>query len=435
MSSNPKAKLSRRQFLKHAARLTCTAGAVPYFVPDSALGKDGRAAPSERIVMGCIGMGGRGTGNMRTFVGTGLVQVVAICDVDAARRARALKLLVEQHNARGCAAYSDFRELLARDDIEAVSIATPDHWHGLTTIAAAKAGKDIYCEKPLAHTIAEGRAMVETVRRYNRILQTGSQERSGRARYACELVLNGRIGELRSIRTYLPTANRRCGPQPPQPIPQGFDYDMWLGPAPWAPYTPLRCHGNFRWNRDYSDGELTDRGAHVNDIALWGGQPWLKGPIEIEGTGQFPPDGLWNTATAYRITYRYASGIDWHLSSEGPRGIRFEGTKGWLFVHIHGAKLEAEPRSILKSVIGPNEIHLHKSIGGHHMDFLRSVRTRQDPVAPVEAGHKTATFCHLGNIALLLGRKLVWDDQAERFIDDKQANRMIARPMRAGWHI
>jgi len=226
----------------------------------------------------------------------------------------------------------------------------------------------------------------------------------------------------------------RTGPQPPMPVPEGFDYDMWLGPAPWEPYTKLRCHGNFRWNLDYSDGELTDRGAHVNDIALWGAEPFLKGPVEIEGKGEFATDGLWNTAISYTINYRYANGIEWTLTSQEPRGIRFEGTQGWLFVHIHGAKLEAEPQSILRSVIGPDEVHLYKS-PGHHLDFVRAVKTRQDPVAPVEAGYQTAVFCHIGNMALLLGRKLIWDPQANKFIGDEQANRMLCRPMRSPWHV
>jgi len=299
--------INRRQFLKKVSSAAVGATGFAYIIQGSALGKDGHVAASNRIVMGCIGMGGRGTRNMQGFISSGEVQVVAVCDVDAGRLKRAQELLASKYNNKDCAAYRDYREMLARDDIDAVSIATPDHWHALPAVTAAKAGKDIYCEKPLAHIIAEGRAMVDAVRRYNRVLQTGSQERSGRARYACELVRNGRIGKLHTIRTYLPTANRQCDPQPLMPVPEGFDYDTWLGPAPWAPYTEKRCHSNFRWNLDYSDGELTDRGAHVNDIALWGAGPFLKGPIEIEGQGRFPTEGLWNTATAYRIRYRFAN--------------------------------------------------------------------------------------------------------------------------------
>jgi predicted dehydrogenase len=425
---------NRRQFLKYATATAAGVVGFPYFVRPAALGKGGSVAASNRIVMGCIGTGGRGTGNMRGFMAIGQVQVVAVSDVDTGRRDRARATVNKQYGNDNCATYNDFRDLLARDDIDAVSIGTPDHWHGLNSIFAAKAGKDIYCEKPLVHTIGEGRALVEAVQRYGRVLQTGSQERSGRGRFACELVRNGRIGKLHTIRTYLPAANKRTAPQPPMPVLEGFDYDMWLGPAPWAPYTRLRCHGNFRWNRDYSDGELTDRGAHVNDIALWGAGPFLKGPVEIEGRGEFPTEGLWNTAIAYRIRYSYANGIEWILTSDGPRGVRFEGTKGWIFVHIHGARMEAEPKSLLKEKIGPDEIHLHESTD-HRADFLQAIKTRGETVAPVEAGHATATFCHLGNIALLLGRKLTWDPEKELFINDSEANRRVWRSMRSPWRL
>ncbi len=426
-----KDNISRRRFLTSAAGTTEAAVSFPYFVPSSVLGS---VAPSNRIVMGCIGVGGRGTNNMRGFMATGQVQVVAICDVDTEHRNTARDLVNNESGSGECATYNDFREMLARDDIDAVSISSPDHWHGLNSIAAAEAGKDIYCEKPLANTIAEGRAVVEAVSRYNRVLQTGTQERSGRARFACELVRNGRIGKLHTIRTNLPTSNRRTDPQPPMPVPDGFDYDMWLGPAPWAPYTQLRCHRNFRWNLDYSVGELTDRGAHVNDIGLWGAKPFLKGPVRIAGRGEFPTECLWNTATAYHIRYRFASGIEWIITNDEPRGVRFEGTDGWIFVHIHGARTEAEPESLLQSVIGPDEIHLHESTD-HRVDFLRAVRTRGQTVAPAEAGHRTATFCHLGNMALLLERELTWDLEKEQFVNDSQADRMVWRPMRSPWHL
>jgi hypothetical protein len=209
---------------------------------------------------------------------------------------------------------------------------------------------------------------------------------------------------------------------------------MWLGPAPWAPYTRARCHGVFRWIRDYSDGELTDRGAHVNDIALWGAEPFLKGPVEIEGRGEFPRDGLWNTAIGYRIEYQYASGIRVITTSTPPRGIRFEGTEGWIFVHIHGARLEADPPSILQSTIGADEVHLHRS-PGHHQDFLNAVRSRGPTVAHAEAGHRTASFCHLGNIAILLEQKLLWDPDRERFLNSSEANCMVHRPFREPWRV
>jgi predicted dehydrogenase len=437
---NARRRLSRRVFLRGAAAV-----GAPYVLTSSALGGGGRAAASDRIVMGFVGVGGQGSGHLNGLSGRGDVQIAAVCDVDAGHRQRGKSYVAERYardgrGAKGVEAYNDFRDLVARDDIDAVLVATPDHWHALVSIAAAKAGKDIYCEKPMAASIGEGRAAVRAVRRYGRVFQTGSQERSGRARVACELVRNGRIGRLHTIRTYLPTDRRQTGHHAPQPVPAGFDYDLWLGPAPWAPYTPARCHFNFRWIRDYSPGELTDRGAHVNDIALWGAEPLLTGPMEIQGTGVFPKDGLWNTAIDYHIEYRYASGLRIITDSRNPdgsappRGIRFEGTRGWIFVHIHGAQLEAEPESVLREQIGEHEIHLHRS-PGHHEDWLRAIRSRGPTVAPADQGHRTAAFCHLGHIAIQLRRKLVWDIRQEQFLGDDEANRMVQPFMREPWRI
>ena len=436
-----KGNLSRRGFLKGAA----AAVGAPYVLGWAAATARGNTAPSNRIVMGFIGVGGRGGGLLRSALGHSDVQVVAVCDVDRSRLQRARQAVSARYDGtrrggKGVAGYGDFRELLARDDIDAILTATPDHWHALVSIAAAKAGKDIYCEKPLANSIGEGRAVVEAVRRYGRVFQTGSQERSGRARFACELVRNGRVGKLHTVHTYLPTSHRQTGNHAPQPVPEGFDYNMWLGRAPWAPYHPLRCHGNFRWNRDYAIGELTDRGAHVNDIALWGAEPLLTGPVEIEGTGVFPKEGIWNSAIDYHIEYRYASGLRIVTDSQNPdgsapaRGIKFVGDRGWLFVHIHGAAMRAEPESILRETISESEIHLHRS-PGHFEDFLRGVRYRGPTVAPPVQSHRTASFCHLGHTAILLGRKLRWDVEKEQFLGDDEANRMVMPPFREPWRI
>ena len=438
---NATRELSRRRFLKGVA----AAAGAPYVLTSTALGAPGARSASGRIVMGFIGVGGRGGGLLRNACGRGDVQVVAVCDVDSSRRERARQGVVDRYargrrGGRGVAAYGDFRELLAREDIDAVLIATPDHWHPLVSVHAAKAGKDIYCEKPLTNFIAEGRAVVNAVRRYGRVFQTGSQERSGRGRFACELVRNGRIGKLHTIHTYLPTARRQMGNVAPQAVPEGFDYDMWLGPAPWRSYHPACCHGNFRWVRDFAIGELTDRGAHVNDIALWGAGPLLTDPVQVEGHGVFPKQGPWNSAIDYHIEYRYASGLRFIIDSQNPdgsqpaRGIRFVGTDGWIFVHIHGAAMRAEPASVLQETIGPGEIHLHHS-PGHFEDFLQAIRSRGPTVAPADQGHRTATFCHVGHAAILLGRKLTWDGEAERFLGDDEANRLIQRPMRAPWRM
>lgn len=379
--------------------------------------------------MGCIGTGGQGTSNMKGFRAKSGCQVVALCDVDAGHLEEAR--LTAELDAGSC--YGDFRRLLARDDIDAVSIATPDHWHVPISIAAVKAGKDVYCEKPLTLTIAGGRALSDEVKRYGRIFQTGSQQRSGQEfRFACELVQNGRIGKLHTIRVGIPGNNRTCPPSwEPEPVPDGFDYDMWLGPAPWEPYTEQRCHYQFRFMLDYSGGQMTNWGAHYLDIAQWGNVADDTGPVEISGRGEFPESGLFTTATKVDIEYTYANGVKLLLTT-GSGSTRFEGSEGW--IHVTRGKIEAEPESILTTKIGPEEIHLYNS-NDHKQDFLDCIKSRKDPIATAEIGHRSSTVCHLGNIAMLLGRKLKWDPQQERFTNDSAANRMVARAYRAPWRL
>ena len=432
------AHLTRRTLLKTAL----AAAAAPYVIPGSALGLGERPAPSNRIGIGCIGTGGQGSGHVRGLLEEKDVQVLSICDAVKDRREEKKKW-VEQRYSRdapgtyaGCSTYADFREILGRTDVDAVLIAAPDHWHGMMSTMAAKAGKDIYCEKPMAAVIGDGRAAADAVKRYGRVFQTGSQERSGGGRFACELVRNDRLGKIHTIRTFLPMEAHCLAPQgdaSPQPVPEGFDYDMWLGPTPWAPYTEKRCHFNFRWILDYSDGELTDRGAHVNDIALWGAGPLLVGPVEIEGKGKFRQDTLWDVPIDFHLEYKYANGMKIICESSGQRGIKFEGTDGWVFVAIHGGALTAEPASLLRETFGPNEIQLKRS-KGHRRDWLDAVKTREPTVAPAEDGHRTASFCHLGVIALLTERKLVWDLEKEVFLNDADAQRHVHRPPRSPWH-
>ncbi|MBE3098414.1 MAG: Gfo/Idh/MocA family oxidoreductase [Planctomycetes bacterium] len=432
--------ITRRSLLKGAAG---AALAAPFIVSASALGAAGRPAASNRIGIAHIGIGGRGSSLLGGFLGNGEVQVLAACDADATRLATAKKRIETTYSQQapgtyaGCKDYKEFREVLDRPDIDGVVIATPDHWHGLLTTLAAKAGKDVYCEKPMAATIGDGRAAADAIKRYGRVFQTGSHERSnGNCRYACELVRNGRLGKIHTIRTYLPTGDKQSGATGPEPIPDGFDYNMWLGPAPWAPYHPRRCHGNFRWVMDYSDGELTDRGAHVNDIALLGAGPLLVGPVEIEGRGTFLKDPLWDVPYEYHIEFTYANGLKFIVDSNGDRGIRWEGADGWLFCAIHGGALSADNPAILKSVIQPGEVSLGRSLG-HGQDWINAMRTRGPTMAPAEDGHRTASFCHLCLMACILQRKLKWDLVTERFIDDDAANRMmwVSRPMREPWHL
>jgi predicted dehydrogenase len=417
--------ISRRQFLK-SSFATAAVLAVPTFIPSSVFGAN---APSNRITIGSIGLGGMGTGNMKGFKGKSGSQVVALCDVDAGHleKARETAGLDEKST------YNDFRDLLARDDVDAVVVATPDHWHVPVSIAAVKAGKDVYCEKPLTLTIAGGRALADAVKRYGRVLQTGSQQRSGSEfRNACELVRNGRIGKLHTIKVGIPGNNRKCPPTwEAKSVPEGFDYDMWLGPAPWEPYTEQRCHYQFRFILDYSGGQMTNWGAHYLDIAQWGNDADDTGPVEIEGKGDFPESGLFTTAKKVDITYTYANGVKLLLTTGGGN-TRFEGSDGWVFVTR--GKIDAEPKSLLKEKIGPDEIHLYNS-RDHKQNFLDCIKSRKEPIASAEIGHRSSTVCHLGNIAMLLGRKVKWSPKKESFINDSAADSMIGRSMRSPWSL
>jgi len=313
-------------------------------------------------------------------------------------------------------------------------ISTPDHWHVPISIAAAKAAKDVECEKPTL-TVEEGRVLCETMKRYNRIFQWSTEDRSVDVYHRmCELVRNGRIGKVHTIRVELPSGPDTQGNPAPMPVPDGFDYDFWLGPAPWAPYTKDRCHGTFRYILDYSGGVLTDWGAHLLDGAQWGNDTEHTGPVEVEGKGEFWRDGLYNTAKEYRIEYKYANDVKLTVTSGTP-SLRFEGTEGWIGNRGWRAKLQANPKSILDSVIGPNEIHLYTCRAGEQRNFLDCVKSRKDCYFPPEIGHRCFTIAHIGNISMLLGRKLRWDPEKEQFINDEQANRMLSRSMRSPWRL
>lgn len=429
-------KVTRRGFLKSASGAAAGAIAFPYIIPSSALGADGAVAPSNRVVMAAIGVGGQGTYNMKALMGQPEVQMIAVCDVDAGHREAAKGAVNEQYGNQDCATYNDFRDVLTRGDIDAVTCCTPDHWHGLISVAAAKAGKDIYCEKPLVNTIQEGRAVCDAVTQYGRVLQTGSHERSRHnARFACELVRNQRIGKLVSMTVNLPKNDWEWpSPNPPMPVPEGFDYDFWLGPCPYETYTEKRCHFWFRYILDYSGGEMTDRGAHVIDIAQLANGSDDTGPVEIKGTGVFPREGMFNTAYEYSLELTYANGVKMYVTDKEPRGVKFQGTDGWVFVHIHGGNLEADPPSLLTETILANEVQLGRS-PGHHADFINAVKNRSLPMAPAEVGHRSATICHLCNIAMTTGKTLHWDPVTERITNDEQANRMTWRPMRGTWSL
>lgn len=444
-------RITRRQFLKAAGALTAAVSA-PYIIPSSARGA---LAPSNRINVACIGTGNQGIQDMRGFLAEKDTQVVAVCDVNRGShgyktadqfygREPARKIVEDCYaentrsgTFRGCAAYTDFRDVLARPDVDAVAIVVPDHWHAVMTIMAARAGKDIYCEKPLSPTVAAGRAMVEAVRSSGVVLQTGSHERSNRqTRFACELVRNGRIGKLKKMVTIVGSWNKTApvGAWTPAPVPEGFDYDMWLGPAPWAPYHPDRCLYNFRFILDYSDGQVSNYGAHSFDMAQWGNGTDLTGPVEIEDLGtEWPADGLFDVAKTPHFRARYANGVEMEcITRSDSVGCRFEGTEGWIETGYGG--FSTFPESLKTSIIRPDEIHLGTSIN-HIRNFLDCIKTRRDPMAPVEVGHRSSTISHIANIAMQLKRKLRWNPDTERFIGDDAANKMLSRPNRAPWSI
>jgi len=428
--------MDRRAFVRRAAGIIGGALAFPYVVRPSALGKAGGVAASERVTMGFIGVGSHGIGmNLRTFLGQPDCRALAVCDVDRNQLNKAREIVNRRYGNKDCATYKDFREVLARDDIDGVMISTPDHWHVPIALAALRAGKDVECEKPTL-TVREGRILVETVERYGRVFQWSTEDRAVYEYHRmCELVRNGRIGKVHTVHVELPSGPGNPGNAKPMPVPEGLDYDMWLGPAPWRPYCgPDHLPYQWRWMLDYSGGQLTDWGAHLLDGAQWGTDTEDTGPVEVEGQGVFCRAGLYDTARQYRIEYRYADGLRLIVTSGTP-SLRFEGSAGWIGNRGWRAPLQAEPKSILTSRIGPDEIHLYTCKGGEQRNFLDCVKSRKQCYFPPEKGQRCFTIAHIGNISMLLGRKLRWDPQKEEFVGDAEANRMLSRAMRSPWHL
>jgi hypothetical protein len=443
---------TERRFAERRALLRAAGAAlaVPWAVPSGLLGAD---APNARVQVAFLGTGNQSRVDVPSMLRLDDVQVVAVCDVNRGSRgyARADDFLgrepVRQQvndfyakragaaEYRGCDAHVDFRDVLARKDVDAVMIVTPDHWHAPMTILAARAGKDIYCQKPMTLFVEEGRAMIEAVRRHKRVFQTGSQYRSNATvRRVCELVRNGRVGQVKRVIAWVPGAP--VGPGPgwkPMDVPDGFDYNLWLGPAPDAPYHIDRCLYRFRFILDYSGGQATNTGAHSLDIVQWALGTDATGPVEFEDLGaKWPPPGyLFNTAVHTDFRARYADGVELICRTDAPGfGARFEGSAGW--IQYTARQVTSEPESLKDSVIGPDEFRLPVS-DNHYRNFIDAVKSRQDPIEPVEAGHRTANICHLGNIAMQLGRKVAWDPAAERCPGDDEAAAMLKRPYRAPW--
>lgn len=418
-------QLTRRRFLQTGAA-AAGALALPTIIPSTAFGAN------DRIVLGHVGIGGQGSGNLGGFLKYKDISVAALCDVDSSRLEKGLKTVAERgHTAEG---FEDYRKLLERRDIDAVVVSTPDHWHALTTINACQAGKDVYCEKPLTLTILEGRKMVEAAREHDRVVQTGSQQRSSKEfRTACELVRNGAIGKVHTVLVGINTPNHPGKPIPDSDPPAELNYDLWLGPAPQRPFNKNRVHYNFRFFRDYSGGQMTNWGAHHLDITQWGLGKDDSGPVKIEGTGTFHPQHWHEVTETCRVTHTYADGtkvLVGQAQKDIPNGTTFIGTNGKIFVNR--GKLVVEPEELGKQPLPEGAVRLYAS-DDHKRNFLDCIRSREKPICDVEIGHRSATVCHLGNIAIDLGRPLTWDPQAEEFPGDAEANARRLTAYRAPW--
>ena len=448
--------MKRRKFISRAMAAAAGSMILPTIVPSSVIGKN---PPSEKINIGWIGCGRQGRGDVLEIMRFNTAMVVAVADVDS-KRVTLGKQLVEGYYTKqtGNSNYvsvktsGDYKELLFDKSIDAVLITTPDHWHSQPAVEAALAGKDIYLEKPTSLTIAEGRLLSDVVRRKKIILQVGTQQRSGAQwRVAAELVRNGKIGKLHTVKIGLP--GDPAGPEAAEmPVPKNLNYDMWLGSTPDVYYTEIRVHPQKDFDRpgwlrceQFGAGMITGWGQHHFDSAAWGMDTELTGPISIEAVAQFPKSGFWDVHGDFMSIAEYKNGITQLTSGSYPNGVRYEGTEGWIFVTRGGytatssdpvvqdkntKALDASDPKILTSVIGPNEIHLYVS-ESQQGNWLDCIKSRKEPISPVEIGHRACTVCLVTHTAMKLGRKLVWDPDKEMFTGDAEANSMLSRPQRA----
>jgi predicted dehydrogenase len=432
---------TRRQLLRRAALSTAAVSGFPTIVKASALGLEGITPPSDRVTLATIGVGWMGDGHLDEFFKVPDCRIVAVCDLDDEHLSAAKFKIDKKYGDQGCATYHAFEEVMARRDIDAVSIATPDHWHGMVASAAARARKDIYCEKPIAHNFNEGLAMVREAKKHGVIWQTGSWQRSvENFRRGCELVRNGYIGKVTRVEVGLPsghfdfagTKGQTAFSDPPSML----LYDRWLGPAPEAPYCPARVHKNWRWNLDYAGGQLMDWIGHHGDIAHWGMGYDETGPLEVEGKGEYPARAaLWNTATKFRVTCTYPQGVTFILAGgekDIKSGTKWIGEKGW--VHVDRGRFETEPGNLKSAERKPADMVLPKS-PGHYQQFISSVKTRERTLTPADVALRSATPGFLGQIAMLTGRKIRWDAVEQRIVDDAEAEKLLGRDMRSPFRL
>jgi predicted dehydrogenase len=452
---------SRRGFIERSTAAMIGAGLPAWFAREAiAEAQEKKAAearkkvgPNDEIVLGLIGCGGQGMYVSKIAAKMKGVRVAAVCDVDAGRRDKAVEDFVKevakvnvQLKPEDVTKYADFRELVEKNDLNAVVVGTVDHWHALTSIAAMKNGLDVYCEKPLALTIAEGQAMVKAARKHDRIFQTGNMQRSDpRYRLACELIRNGRIGKVHTVEARI-GQNPKGGPFKESEVPQGLDWDFWKGPTPDFAYIKERCHYEFRWWYEYSGGKLTDWGAHHNDIAQWGLGKDDTGPVAATAVGtefpkNFDPVHNYNCHQSFTVTYEYGDRTRLVTTSEGENGNRFIGDKGWIFVSR--SRIDASDKKLIDEPLPSDAVRLYNTGSGrgsndnHMANFLEGVRTRRRPICDVEVGHRSANVCHIGTIALRLGRPVQWDPAAEQFVgtDADKANAMVSREYRSPWKL
>ncbi len=432
--------MRRRDFLRSIPMAAAGVAAFPVIIKASALGLNGAVPASDRIVMAGIGFGMQGGSNMRNIMDQEGVQYVAVCDLDNLHLNQGKDIVDRKYGNKDCAVYKDFRKLFARGDLDAVSIAVPDHWHAILSISALRAGLDVYGEKPLSHSLREGRAICDAVKRYGRVWQTGSWQRSVDNFYrAAEIVRNGRIGKILRVEVGLPSGHYdfagTFGQEKIGPPPAGFDYETWLGPAPAAPYCTARVHMNWRWNMDFGGGQLMDWIGHHLDIAHWGLGFDATGPVQIKGRGEFPTSGIYNSATRYWVEALYADGTPLILAGGYPEiqgGTKWIGERGWVWVDRGG--FEAQPASLVNEVIGPNEIKIYHS-RDHFQNFVDCIRSRAETVAPVETAHRSASVGHLGVLAIETGRTIRWDPATETVLGDPGAERLLSRSYRKPWQL
>ncbi|HUT92550.1 MAG TPA: Gfo/Idh/MocA family oxidoreductase [Thermoguttaceae bacterium] len=421
--------MKRRDFLR---RGLLGVAAAPFVVPGAVLGKNGAAAPSERITLGAIGLGSRGRSDLSHFLQQEDVRCVAVCDSFADRRAQGKQMVDKHYGNADCAATRFHEELLDRDDIDALLVVTGDRWHAVLSALAARAGKDVYCEKPFTLTIAEGRALVNLTERYGTVWQCGTQRRSNDSyRFVVQAIRGGTIGKLHTITAFLGGwgGNGAATPEP-QPDPEVFDYDRWLGQAPRAPYSRVRV-GLWRNHWDTGAGVIADMGAHYFDFAQWVHGSELSGPVEFEGTGVWPEGGFATVPFEVDVEARYADGVRL-LMKGGTKGVRFDGDEGWIHLSDEG-EITAEPKSILTARTVPRVNWAFME--GHVRNLLECIKTRRRTASHPELAHRAHTIAHCANLCLRLGRKLEWDPAAERFVGDDEANRLLERTMRVPWRV